>query len=77
MLHKKIFTREQNGLLPLVKLFSPDFSLVGGTAIAEKLFRAQLSYFKDIDFSEKVIYLKGFKTDDKTVKKGLIEFSIE
>lgn len=33
-MHKEILTKEQAGLLPLVKLFKKDFGLVGGTAIA-------------------------------------------
>jgi hypothetical protein len=33
-LHREILTKEQEGLLHLVKLFNKDFGLVGGTAIA-------------------------------------------
>jgi len=33
-MHKKILTKEQLELLPLLKLFSKNFGLVGGTAIA-------------------------------------------
>ena len=43
----------------------------------EKIFRAQLAYFKDIDYSEQVIYKKGFSVDDAIIKKELIEFSLE
>lgn len=50
------------------KLFGHEFN--------EKMFRAQLAYFKDIDYSEKVIYLHGFKVLDKVVQKGLIGFSV-
>lgn len=32
--HREILTKEQEGLLHLVKLFNKDFGLVGGTAIA-------------------------------------------
>ena len=42
----------------------------------EKLFRAQLAFFKDIDYSEKIIYMKGVKPDDKVIKKELINFSL-
>jgi len=42
----------------------------------EKNFRSQLSYFKDIDHSEEVVYLKGFEVDDKIIEKSLIEFSL-
>ena len=51
------------------KIFSSEFN--------EKLFRSQLSYFKDIDFTENIIYLEGFKIDDKIIKKGLIDFSLK
>ena len=42
----------------------------------EKIFRTQLAYFEDIDYTEKVIYVKGFAVDDKVIKKSLIEFSL-
>lgn len=42
----------------------------------EKMLRAQLAYFKDIDYTEKIIYLKGFAAPDETIKKKLIEFSL-
>ena len=47
-----------------------------GNEFNEKIFRTQLAYFKDIDYSEKIIYLKGFETDDKIIKKSLIDFSL-
>ncbi|MEK9209375.1 MAG: nucleotidyl transferase AbiEii/AbiGii toxin family protein [Patescibacteria group bacterium] len=50
------------------KIFSSEFN--------EKLFRSQLAYFKDVDYTEKVIYLKGFETGDKTIKKDLVDFSL-
>lgn len=50
------------------KIFKQEFN--------EKIVRAQLSYFDDIDYSEKVIYMPGFKVPDATVKKALVEFSI-
>ncbi|MFH1129586.1 MAG: nucleotidyl transferase AbiEii/AbiGii toxin family protein [Patescibacteria group bacterium] len=43
----------------------------------EKNFRSQLSYFKDIDHSEEVVYLKGFEINDKIIEKSLIEFSLQ
>jgi len=52
-----------------LNIFSTEFN--------EKIFRTQLSYFKDIDYSEKVAYVKGFKTDDKIIKKDLIDFSLK
>lgn len=43
----------------------------------EKLFRMQLAYFKDIDYSEKVIYLKGKKISDNIIRETLKKVSLE
>jgi len=43
----------------------------------EKIFREQLSYFRDIDYSEEIIYTDGFKVDDKVIKKELIDISLK
>ena len=43
----------------------------------EKIFREQLSYFKDIDYSEEIMYMNGFKVDDKIIKKNLIDISLK
>ncbi len=47
-----------------------------GNEFNEKIFRTQLAYFDDIDYSEQIIYKKGFSTDDEIIKKALIEFSL-
>ena len=47
-----------------------------GDGFNEKLFRSQLAYFKDIDYKEEIIYLKGYETNDKTIRRGLIDFSL-
>ncbi len=47
-----------------------------GREFNEKLFRTQLAYFKDIDHSEKIIYMKGFRVRDKVIQKALREFSL-
>ena len=47
-----------------------------GREFNEKIFRTQLAYFKDIDYSEQVIYTDGFSVEDAMVKKALIEFSL-
>ncbi len=58
-MHPEIFTKEQNSLLPLVKLFNKDYYLVGGTAIALYLGHR---YSIDFDlFSEKKIKRKSIK----------------
>lgn len=40
----------------------------------ERMFRTQLSYFDDINYSERVVFRPGFETAEKTIKKELIEF---
>ena len=42
----------------------------------EKLFREQLSYFKDINYEEEVIYMPGFKTSATIIERALTRFSI-
>lgn len=43
----------------------------------EKIFRSQLGYFEDIDYSEEVEYMSGFETDEETIKKELLKISLE
>lgn len=62
IMHKEILTKEQ------IKLFRREFN--------EKMFRAQFAYFRDIDYSEKVIYMNGFAVPDSRIKKSLIDFSL-
>ncbi|MEA3344352.1 MAG: nucleotidyl transferase AbiEii/AbiGii toxin family protein [Patescibacteria group bacterium] len=50
------------------KIFGKEFN--------EKIFRSQLAYFKDINYSEEIIYEQGFEISDKKIKKSLIEFSL-
>lgn len=47
-----------------------------GDEFNEKNFRAQLTYFKDIDYSENLIYKFGFEVDDDVIKKALSQASI-
>lgn len=51
------------------KIFANEFN--------ERIFREQLGYFNDIDYSEKVEFLPGFEVSDKIIKKALIDFSLE
>lgn len=48
-----------------------------GNEFNEKTFRAQLSYFKDIDYSEEINYLPGFETEEKIIQKSLVNYSLE
>lgn len=42
----------------------------------EKLFRTQLGYFDDVDYSEEIEYMEGFQISDDEVKKYLEEVSL-
>ena len=42
-----------------------------------KLFKEQLSYFKDIDYSEEVVFLPGFERSEKEIKDFLTDISLE
>jgi len=43
----------------------------------EKLFRVQLSYYNNMDYSEKIYYLPGFETKDSVIKNALTQYSLE
>ncbi len=50
------------------KLFGPEFN--------EKLFRIQLAYFNDVNYSEPIEFLPGFEVSEEKIKKELIKFSL-
>lgn len=41
-----------------------------------RIFREQLGYFDDIDYSQEVVFLPGYEVSKKKIKKELIEFSL-
>jgi len=47
-----------------------------GAEFNEKMFRSQLAYFKDIDYSEEVVFKKGFEISNEKIKKALVNFSL-
>ena len=47
-----------------------------GNEFNEKIFRVQLAYFKDIDYTESRVYMPGFEVSEATIKKELIRFSV-
>jgi len=47
-----------------------------GNEFNEKIFRTQLAYFGDVNYSEKVDYLPGFEITDDFIKQTLIEVSV-
>ncbi len=63
ILHREILTKEQEGLLHVVKLFNKDFGLVGGTAIA-----LHIGHRESIDFD--LFSLEGF--DNVKIRRKII-----
>jgi hypothetical protein len=43
----------------------------------ERIIREQISYFKDINYSEKIEFMPGFEVSEEEIKKSLVEFSLE
>lgn len=62
-MHKEILTEKQKKLLPLLKLFSKEYYLVGGTALA-----LQIGHRRSIDFD---------LFSDKNIKRRAIKAIIE
>ncbi|HBU06853.1 MAG TPA: hypothetical protein DEB09_02110 [Candidatus Magasanikbacteria bacterium] len=66
------FILQQHTLVDIIKRAKHIF----GNEFNEKIFRVQLSYFADINYSETVEFLPGFAISDKKIKNGLIEFAL-
>ena len=64
--------RQRHGIGDICKRASEIF----GHEFNEKLFRAQLAYFVDINYSESIIFMSGFAISDEKIKQELIEFSL-
>lgn len=47
-----------------------------GNEFNEKIFREQLSYFADINYSEQIDFMPGFAVGEKKTKQALVEFSL-
>lgn len=43
----------------------------------ERIFREQLAYFQDINYSEIITFMPEYNVSEKEIKKGLINFSLE
>ena len=48
-----------------------------GQEFSGKLFRSQLAYHKDIDYTEKVEFMPGYEVDETTIKNFLIDKALE
>ena len=46
-----------------------------GSFFNEKLFKEQLSYFIDVDYSEEIEFMPGYETDDNEIKQFLTEIA--
>lgn len=64
-----------NGFYSVNEISKKAKEIFGGE-FNERIFREQLSYFDDINYSEKIIFEKGFEVDEKIIKKELIKFSL-
>ena len=51
--------------------------LLFGQMFSGKLFRSQLAFHKDIDYTEPVEYMPGFEVDEQTVKDFLVDKSLQ
>ncbi len=47
-----------------------------GTELNEKIIRTQLAYFKDIDYTEEVIYMSRHNTSKENIQNHLTEISL-
>ena len=48
-----------------------------GDEFSGKLFRSQLAYHKDINYSEPVVYMNGYEENEDVIKAFLIEKALE
>jgi hypothetical protein len=60
-----------------IKDISTEANIIFGDLFSEKLFREQMSFHEDIDYSEPVEYLPGFEVTEKEIKDFLINKSLE
>jgi hypothetical protein len=60
-----------------VREISIEAERIFGQLFSEKLFREQLAFHKDIDFSEAIEFLPGFEITNQEVKNILIDKSLQ
>ena len=60
-----------------IKEISIKAEQIFGQLFSEKLFRSQLAFHKDIDFSEPIEFMAGFKTKEQEIKNFLIDKALE
>ncbi|GHT22561.1 hypothetical protein AGMMS4957_12910 [Bacteroidia bacterium] len=60
-----------------LKEISDEAEKIFGDEFSEKLFRGQLAFHKDIDYTEPVVFLPGFEVGAEEVKAFLIDKSLQ
>ena len=60
-----------------IKEISMEAEKIYGQLFSAKLFRSQLAFHKDIDYSEPVEFLPGFEVGEQEVKEFLIEMALQ
>jgi hypothetical protein len=60
-----------------IKDISTEAKHIFGDLFSEKLFREQMAFHEDIDYSESVEYLSGFEVSEEEIKMFLINKSLE
>jgi hypothetical protein len=60
-----------------IKDISTEAKNIFGSLFSEKLFREQMAFHEDIDYSEPVEYLPGFEVPEEEIKTLLINKSLE
>ena len=75
-MHIEILTEKQKELLPYKKI-AEEAKKLYEDMFSEKLFREQLAFHKDIDYSESVDYMNGYEENADKIKAFLIEKALE
>ena len=58
-----------------IEAIAAEAKLIFGENFNSKLFKQQLIFFEDIDYTEEVFFLSGFEVSDSEVKSFLIEIA--
>ena len=59
-----------------VEKISSHAYMLFGDRFNERMFRSQLSYFDDINYTESVVFKPGFEVSDEEIKRALTEYSL-
>lgn len=83
-MYKEILNDNQLALLPTMSSFKREISEISscatqlyGDLFSEKLFRSQLCFFDDIDYSESVDFIIPSPPSEETIKKSLTAIAVQ